>query len=245
VAKIRLTLQPGDWNGAVRGEADKCLLAQALTRKYGGDWTVTGFRARSRGRTLRLGWDARHVMHLFDHKLDRKKRKTVTFYGKVPRRRAISYRDRREGWNEPCISSPGKQSRIPARYKTRAAAGGAAVAGSAVMVADGSGWLLGVIAALAALGIGAVVASGKSQAGADQVRVRNRGTAQPAYAPQPARAPAPARQDAPATWPEPAPAQPERASARVPDPEPVLRPWEPAPESWPAGPGYQPEQVRG
>ena len=134
-AAIRLRLLPGDYAAAVRKSASGCLIAVALRRQYGGEWTVDGRHAEMaavRGR-WRLGRDARGALRRFDAGLcpARRRAVTVTLYG-------------------PPVPPP---ERIRRPWKARAAAGGGiAVAG---LTAGGYGWDL-----LAAAGVLLAAAAG-------------------------------------------------------------------------------------
>ena len=66
--RTSLTLTPADYKAARRNSGSDCLIAVALNRKYGGEWTVTGMSAVQSGtkRRMRLGADARRALIRFD-----------------------------------------------------------------------------------------------------------------------------------------------------------------------------------
>ena len=150
--RTSLALTPADYAAATPGDSARCLIAVALARQYGGEWSVSAgsaTQARTR-RRMRLGRDARTTLARFDKGSTRARRRPVT----------VTLYDR------------GKRSR------KASAAKGAAAGGVLLMGASGGLWwvpLLAMTAAAAAVAVYVVLVAGKVSA----PRVARGGSAQP------------------------------------------------------------------
>jgi hypothetical protein len=151
MAAVRLRLLPQDYGFAQRNNASACLLAVALAREYGGQWSVTPGRAVqvSGGYCrLRLGLGARRALIRFDATGTMARRgTTVTLYGKPPGTR------REQNRTLVCRSPrPGQQRR--SRLGTMA---GVTSAVSLALIGDGLAWVL-IAAAGLVIAVFAVIA---------------------------------------------------------------------------------------
>jgi hypothetical protein len=151
--KTSLTLTPADYAAATRNNGSHCLIAVALARQYGGEWSVGHGTATQVGtrRRMRLGWDARRALIRFDA--------TSTAQA---RRRPVKV----------TLYDRGKRSR-----KATAAKGGA-VGGAVLMAAMGDLWWVVPLAAVVA--VAAAVFAALVMGKVSVPRVTHRASARPA-----------------------------------------------------------------
>jgi hypothetical protein len=147
----KLNLTRKDWLSANPGDAQSCLLAQALKREQGGNWTVAGHHATEWNkdgetikRQLRLGSDAKSVMTWFDM-LGLKTGSRVTLYGSIKSRQQP--RDKRKN---------GRKHQVPLSAGQKA--GISAFGGATVLAATGLWWVDAIVAALGLAGAGTTIA---------------------------------------------------------------------------------------
>lgn len=144
MARHRVTVIPADYAQTRRNNGSECLLAVALNRQYGGQWSVgpgSAERHGSRGR-WRLGARARLLVAGFDTGLARQASRrpvTVTLYGPAIQRRAAGYR-----------AFPRGAVAVPAGIVP------------VLLVADGLAWLLAVLVIVAAGVTGLLIAIGRT-----------------------------------------------------------------------------------
>lgn len=151
--KTSLVLTPADYAAARRNNGSYCLIAVALTRQYGGEWSVSAGSAIQSGtqRRMRLGWDARRALIRFDA--------TSTAQA---RRRPVKV----------TLYDRGKRSRKATAVK------GAAVSGAVLMAAMGDLWW--VVPLAAAVAVAAAVFAALVMGKVSVPRVTRRASAQPA-----------------------------------------------------------------
>ena len=150
--KTALVLTPSDYAAAKRNNGSQCLIAVALQRKYGGEWSVSAGSAVQSGtrRRMRLGADARRALIRFD----------ATGTAQARRRPVrVTMYDR------------GKRSRKASAVK------GAAASGVLAMALSGSLWWVPLLAMAGAAVIAVFAALVTAKVSVP--RVVHRGSAQP------------------------------------------------------------------
>ena len=239
---LYVSLTPQDRAQGTRGSAGACLLAVALQREYGGEWSVAGEITQSVGGDITWAGhttvQGNAIIARFDTTKTAKTNRRVKvavgagkFRNRPPRRVEERGCVRVVPWTKP-----GKAA--------GAVAGGAALAGSAILTAEGDIWA--VFAALGLVAAGLVASTVRNvRAGNRHLRERAE-TQKYVHVQRPATGQAQAKADE--QMPAPAPAQPAPArlgSERLytsPDPEPITDPEPaatPAPEPVPATAGGQ------
>ena len=205
-------LTPRDRAQGTRGSAGACLLAVALAREYGGEWEVAGQIRQMQGEEVT--WEGTTTMQgqaiiaRFDSTKTAKTNRRVKvavgrgkFRNKAPRR----IEQPRDGRVVPWVR-PGRAA--------GALAGGAALAGSVALTAEGDTWAVFAAFGLAATGL-AVSTVRNVRAGNRHLRERaetqkkyvhvQRPAAEQAQAKADERMPAPARVGSERLYPSPAP----------------------------------------
>lgn len=235
-------LTPQDRAQGTRGSAGACLLAVALAREYGGEWEVAGQVRQMRGEEIT--WEgtttmqAQAIIARFDSTKTAKTNRRVKVAvgrGKFRNRAPKRIEQPRDGRVVPW-ARPGSVA--------GAVAGGAALAGSAILTAEGDAWAVFAALGLVAAGLVAIIVR-NVRAGNRHLREHAEAQKKYVHVQRPATGQAQAAVDE--RMPAPAPAQP--ASTRLgserlytsPDPEPITdpQPAAPAPEPVPATAGGQ------